>query len=149
MGFKLSEFSFEALGKSMDKDIREFKQALGVIKPFSASEKKEISMGDVVRELLKRAGQDVVIQSIGNDFEYNDVINWVRENAVGNKLYIVKGRLENSSDGVLCVFFAKDDTLLTSEAYPKVCYIFKELNPTLEDLFANGKNIFIKPIKIV
>ncbi|WP_262302317.1 hypothetical protein [Segatella hominis] len=149
MGFKLSDFSFEALGKSMDKDIREFKQALGVIKPISASEKKEVSMGDVVRELLKRAGQDVIIQSIGGDFEYNDLINWVRENAVGNKLYIVKGKLENSSDGVLCVFFAKDDTLLTSETYPKVCYIFKELNPTLDDLFANGKNIFIKPIKIV
>lgn len=149
MGFKLSEFSFEALGKSMDKNVREFKQALGEIKPISASEKKEISMGDIVRELLKRAGQDVVIQSIGNDFEYNDLINWVRENAVGNKLYIVKGRLENSSDRVLCVFFAKDDTLLTSEAYPKVCYIFKELNPTLDDLFANGKDIFIKPIKIV
>ena len=149
MGFKLSDFSFEALGKSMDKDIREFKQALGVIKPISASEKKEVSMGDVVRELLKRAGQDVIIQSIGGDFEYNDLINWVRENAVGNKLYIVKGKLENSSDGVLCVFFAKDDTLLTSETYPKVCYIFKELNPTLNDLFANGKNIFIKPIKIV
>ena len=149
MGFKLSDFSFEALGKSMDKAIREFKQALGVIKPISASEKKEVSMGDVVRELLKRAGQDVIIQSIGGDFEYNDLINWVRENAVGNKLYIVKGKLENSSDGVLCVFFAKDDTLLTSETYPKVCYIFKELNPTLDDLFANGKNIFIKPIKIV
>lgn len=149
MGFKLSDFSFEALGKNMDKDIREFKQALGVIKPISASEKKEVSMGDVVRELLKRAGQDVIIQSIGGDFEYNDLINWVRENAVGNKLYIVKGKLENSSDGVLCVFFAKDDTLLTSETYPKVCYIFKELNPTLDDLFANGKNIFIKPIKIV
>jgi hypothetical protein len=149
MGFKLSDFSFEALGKSMDKDIREFKQALGVIKPISASEKKEVSMGDVVRELLKRAGQDVIIQTIGGDFEYNDLINWVRENAVGNKLYIVKGKLENSSDGVLCVFFAKDDTLLTSETYPKVCYIFKELNPTLDDLFANGKNIFIKPIKIV
>lgn len=149
MGFKLSDFSFEALGKSMDKDIREFKQALGVIKPISASEKKEVSMGDVVRELLKRAGQDVIIQSIGGDFEYNDLINWVREKAVGNKLYIVKGKLENSSDGVLCVFFAKDDTLLTSETYPKVCYIFKELNPTLDDLFANGKNIFIKPIKIV
>lgn len=149
MGFKLSDFSFEALGKSMDKDIREFKQALGVIKPISASEKKEVSMGDVVRELLKRAGQDVIIQSIGGDFEYNDLINWVRENAVGNKLYIVKGKLENSSDGVLCVFFAKDDTLLTSETYPKVCYIFKGLNPTLDDLFANGKNIFIKPIKIV
>lgn len=149
MGFKLSDFSFEALGKSMDKDIREFKQALGVIKPISAGEKKKVSMGDVVRELLKRAGQDVIIQSIGGDFEYNDLINWVRENAVGNKLYIVKGKLENSSDGVLCVFFAKDDTLLTSETYPKVCYIFKELNPTLDDLFANGKNIFIKPIKIV
>lgn len=45
MGFKLSDFSFEALGKSMDKDIREFKQALGVIKPISASEKKRFPWG--------------------------------------------------------------------------------------------------------
>ena len=106
-------------------------------------------MGDIVRELLKRAGQDVTIQSIGKDFEYNDLIGWVRENAVGNKLYVVKGRLENFSDGILCVFFAKDETMLTSESYPKVCYVFKELNPTIEDLFANGKDIYVKPIKIV
>lgn len=149
MGFKLSDFSFEALGKSMDKDIREFKQALGGITPTPSGEKKEVSMGDIVRELLKRAGQDVTIQSIGKDFEYNDLIGWVRENAVGNKLYVVKGRLENPSDGILCVFFAKDETMLTSESYPKVCYVFKELNPTIEDLFANGKDIYVKPIKIV
>lgn len=118
MGFKLSDFSFEALGRSMDKDIRDLKQALGEITSSSASEKKEVSsMGDVVRELLRRAGQDVTIQSIGRDFEYNDLIKWVRENAVGNKLYVVKGRLENSSDGILCVFFAKDDTLLTGICY--------------------------------
>lgn len=150
MKFKLSDFSFEALGRSMDKDIREFKQAMGEITSVSASEKQKISsMGDVVRELLRRAGQDVTIQSIERDFEYNDLINWVRENAVGNKLYVVKGKLENSSDGILCVFFAKDDTLLTGITYPKVCYVFKELNPTIEDLFANGKNIYVKSIKIV
>lgn len=150
MGFKLSDFSFEALGRSMDKDIRDLKQALGEITSSSASEKKEVSsMGDVVRELLRRAGQDVTIQSIGRDFEYNDLIKWVRENAVGNKLYVVKGRLENSSDGILCVFFAKDDTLLTGICYPKICYVFKELNPTIDDLFVNGKDIYVKPIKIV
>ena len=131
MGFKLSDFSFEALGRSMDKDIRDLKQALGEITSLSASEKKEVSsMGDVVRELLRRAGQDVTIQSIGRDFEY-------------------KGRLENSSDGILCVFFAKDDTLLTGISYPKICYVFKELNPTIDDLFVNGKDIYVKPIKIV
>lgn len=150
MGFKLSDFSFEALGRSMDKDIRDLKQALGEITSLSASEKKEVSsMGDVVRELLRRAGQDVTIQSIGRDFEYNDLIKWVRENAVGNKLYVVKGRLENSSDGILCVFFAQDDTLLTGISYPKICYVFKELNPTIDDLFVNGKDIYVKPIKIV
>lgn len=150
MGFKLSDFSFEVLGRSMDKDIRDLKQALGEITSSSASEKKEVSsMGDVVRELLRRAGQDVTIQSIGRDFEYNDLIKWVRENAVGNKLYVVKGRLENSSDGILCVFFAKDDTLLTGISYPKICYVFKELNPTIDDLFVNGKDIYVKPIKIV
>lgn len=150
MGFKLSDFSFEALGRSMDKDIREFKQAIGEVTSVSVSEKQEVSsMGDVVRELLRRAGQDVTIMSIGRDFEYNDLINWVRENAVGNKLYIVKGKLENSSDGILCIFFAKDDTLLTGITYPKVCYVFKELNPTIEDLFANGKDIYVKSIKIV
>lgn len=150
MGFKLSDFSFETLGRSMDKDVREFKQAMGKIISVSASEKKEVfSMGDVVRELLRRAGQDVTIMSIERDFEYNDLINWVRENAVGNKLYVVKGKLENSSDGILCVFFAKDDTLLTGITYPKVCYVFKELNPTIEDLFANGKDIYVKSIKIV
>lgn len=150
MGFKLSDFSFEALGRSMDKDIRDLKQALGEITSLSASEKKEVSsMGDVVRELLRRAGQDVTILSIGRDFEYNDLIKWVRENAVGNKLYVVKGRLENSSDGILCVFFAQDDTLLTGISYPKICYVFKELNPTIDDLFVNGKDIYVKPIKIV
>lgn len=150
MGIKLSNFSFEALGRSMDKNIREFKQAMGEMTSASSSEEKKVSsMGDVVRELLQRAGQDVLIQSIGREFEYNDLINWVRENAVGNKLYVVKGKLENSSDGILCVFFAKDDTLLTGITYPKVCYVFKELNPTIEDLFANGKNIYVKSIKIV
>lgn len=150
MKFKLSDFSFEALGRSMDKDIREFKQAMGEITSVSANEEPKISsMGDVVRKLLRRAGQDVTIQSIGRDFEYNDLINWVRENAVGNKLYVVKGKLENSSDGILCVFFAKDDTLLTGITYPKVCYVFKELNPTIGDLFADGKDIYVKSIKIV
>lgn len=148
MGFKLSNFSFEELGRSMDKDIREFRQALGIT-PTSVSEKKEVSMGDIVRQLLQRAGQDVTIQSIGVDFEYNDLIKWVRENAVGNKLYVVRGSLENSSDGILCVFFAKDQTLLTSETYPKVCYVFKKLNPTIEELFAGGKDIYVKSIKIV
>lgn len=144
---KLSDFSFEALGRSMDKDLHEFKQALGIAN--NASVKQKVSMGDIVRDLLKRAGQDVTIQAIDSEFEYNDLIKWVRENATGNKLYIVKAKLENSSDGVLCIFFSKNDTLLTGENYPKICYVFKSLNPTLEDLFTDGKYIYVKPIKIV
>ncbi|MEI3469817.1 MAG: hypothetical protein V8Q76_14750 [Bacteroides intestinalis] len=59
---KLSDFSFEALGRSMDKDLHEFKQALGIAN--NASVKQKVSMGDIVRDLLKRAGQDVTIQAI-------------------------------------------------------------------------------------
>lgn len=147
MGSKLSDFSFEALGRSMDKDWQDFKMSVGLSN--NASDRKKITIGDIVRDLLKRAGQDVTIQAIDSEFEYNDLIKWVRENAIGDKLYVIKAKLENSSDGVLCVFFSKDDALLTGESYPKICYVFKSLNLTLEDLFTDGKYVYVKPIKIV
>lgn len=142
---KLRDFSFKTLGESMDKDLQDFRRAL------NRGDEKEncnvMTMGDVVRELLRNVGKDVVLKTIDSDFEYNDLVNWVKANAVGNKFYVVKTTLENSSDDVLCVFFGKDDSFLVEKDYPKICYVFKDLNPSLEDLFANGNEIYVKSIK--
>lgn len=155
---KLSDFSFEALGKSMDKDLRDFRHTLGLSsradsdergEPTEPTEPKQITMGDIVRDLLKRVGKDVEMHSIDSNFEYNDLLNWVRANAIGNRMYVVKAKLENSSDNVLCVFFSKDNELLIGKSNPKVCYVYKELNPSIEDLFGTDKYVYVKPIKIV
>ena len=139
---------FESLGKSMDKDLQEFRESVGWSRKESSSQ-KDVSVGDAVRDLLQRAGQDVVIQCINEEFEYNDLIAWVHDHAVGNKFYVVKAHLENKSDSILCVFFGEDDSLLVDLEYPKICYVFKRLNPTLEDLFPEGKNVYVKSIKII
>ena len=142
---KLRDFSFKTLGESMDKDLQDFRRVLNL-----GDEKENcnvMTMGDVVRELLRNVGKDVVLKTIDTDFEYNDLVNWVKANAVGNKFYVVKTTLENSSDDVLCVFFGKDDSFLVEKDYPKICYVFKNLNPSLEDLFANGNEIYVKSIK--
>lgn len=143
---KLRDFSFKALGESMDKDLQDLRRALGLgDEPMEVT--ATMTMGDIVRGLLRKVGKDVVLKNIDSDFEYNDLLNWVKKNAVGNKFYVVKTRLENSSDSVLCVFFGKDDRVLVGKDYPKICYVFKTLNPSLEDLFANGNDIYVKPIK--
>lgn len=144
---KIPKNFFEALGKSLDADVQEFMQAIRI----NANEKKNVSIGDAVRDLLKRAGQDVELRSIGSEFEYKDILEWVRGNAFAksNKFYIIKAKPEKFSDGVLCVFFGKDDTILTSEKYPKICYVYTSLNPTIEDLFDEGDSVYVKSIKFV
>lgn len=137
------------LGASMDRSWKNVKEnaryALG--RDDSNREKRELTFGDVVREMLGNVGKDVSISPIGQDFEYSDVIKWVSENAQGNKFYIVKGHLENG-DKMLLVFFGNDDTVLSSSKYSKICYVYENLNGSIADLFASGNSVYVKSFKI-
>lgn len=145
---------FESLGESMDNDLRDAKRGLKKTQSAFSREHSDqedevySTLGDVVRALLSRAGKDVQLKSIDENFGYNNLINWVSDHAVGNKFYVAKGTLENSSDDVLCVFFGNDDSLLISDDYPKICFVYTKLNPSIMDLFANGNEIYVKNFKI-
>lgn len=108
-----------------------------------------ISYAEVVRELLQQIDNGCDIIPIDSTFSYEDLMNWVKTNAKGNKVLIINDSLKHSTGQVLAVAFAKDNMVLLSKEMPKVCFIYQKLNPSIQDLFADGVKVYVKPFKFV
>jgi hypothetical protein len=106
-----------------------------------------VTYSEVVAELLSQIGKGCDIIPISSSFDYEDLMRWVKDNAVGNQVIIVKDSLANTTGQILSVAFAKDNVVFLNEDKPKVCFVYKSLNPTIADLFPSGKKVYIKPIK--
>lgn len=140
---------FEKHGAIIDQNAKKIKDAVryALGESDSKQEQRELTFGDVVREMMSKVGKDVRIAPITSEFEYSDIVKWVSENVNGNKFYIVKGHLENG-DKMLLVFFGRDDMILSSSKYPKICYVYENLNGSIEDLFASGNSVYVKSFVI-
>jgi len=139
---------FESVGKKLDEFVAKgsnvFKDRRIMVTPVNHN----VSYDDVVNTLISRAGQDVEVRTIDSNFEYNDIIRWVEEHATGDTLYIAKGLVAGGSQRALCVFFGREEKILSGVQYPKICYLYSRLNPSIMDLFAEGKSIFVQSFKI-
>lgn len=144
---------FENVGKTVGRKIDELlskgPQVFSNRRVMVAPVSRRVSYDDVVNSLIARAGQDVEVRTIDSNFEYNDIIRWVEEHAIGDTLYIAKGYVAGGAQRALCVFFGREDRVLSGVQYPKICYFYNRLNPSILDLFADGKNIFVQSIKVV
>ena len=139
---------FESLGKRLDEFLAKGPSAFGKRRVIVTPASHELSYDDVVSALIARAGQDVEVRTIDSNFEYNDIIRWVQEHAVGDTLYIAKGRVNNGLQNALCVFFGREDRILEGVQYPKICYYYNRLNPSIQDLFSDGKNVFVQSFNL-
>lgn len=133
---------FESVGKKLDEFFANSPRI--VIVPREQHPRQD----DVVQLLMSRAGQDVEVHSIDSSFEYNDLIRWVEKNAIGDTFYVAKST-SNENRKALCVFFGKNDTVLSGVQYPKVCLFYSKLHPSIADLFADGNSIYVQSFKIV
>ena len=140
---------FESVGKKLDEFVAKgpnvFRGRRVMVAPLSHN----ASYDDVVNSLIARAGQDVEVRTIDSNFEYNDIIRWVEEHAIGDTLYIAKGYVSDGSQKALCVFFGREEKILSGVQYPKICYLYNRLNPSIMDLFTDGKSIFGQSFKVV
>ena len=144
----MSNNFFENVGKKLDQLAADGPKAFNrakriVLTPVTRTP----SYGDVVNSLIAQAGNGVEVQTIDSKFEYIDIVRWVEEHAVGDTVYIANGKTSTESRNVLCVFFGREDRILLGIQYPKICYFYQRLNPSIADLFANGKNIYVQHIK--
>lgn len=139
---------FESVGKKIDEFVAKgssvFRDRRILVTPVT----HKVSYDDVVNMLISRAGQDVEVRTIDSNFEYNDIIRWVEEHAIGDTLYIARGYASGGSQKVLCVFFGREEKILSGVQYPKICYFYSRLNPSIMDLFAEGKSIFVQSLII-
>ncbi len=108
-----------------------------------------VDYANVVRELLAQVDRGCDIIPIDSSFSYEDLMKWVSSHAKGNKVVIIHDTLKNSTGQVLAVAFAQDDMLLLSGEMPKACFIYKTLNPSIQDLFPKGMKVYIKQFKFV
>lgn len=140
---------FESVGRKIDEFLAKGPSAFNRRRVMVTPVPHKASYDDVVKALIARAGQDVDLRTIDSNFEYNDIIRWVEEHAVGDTLYIAKGDVLGGAQKALCVFFGRESTILSGAQYPKICYFYNRLNPSIMDLFVDGKNIFVQSIKIM
>lgn len=108
-----------------------------------------IPYAEVVRELLSQIDNGCDIIPIDSSFSYEDLMNWVKSHAKGNKVLIVNDTLKRSTGQVLAVAFAQDNMVLLAKEMPKVCFIYQKLNPSIQDLFTDGVKVYVKPFKFV
>lgn len=113
-----------------------------------AKTQSTVTYAEVVRELLNQIDNGCDIIPITASFGYESLIEWIKNNAVGNKVIIVKDSLKHTTGQVLAVVFAQDETVLISPKNPKACFVYNELNPTINDLFPEGSKVFTKKISI-
>jgi hypothetical protein len=140
---------FENVGRKIDEFLSKGPLVFITRRVTVAPMTHRASYDDVVSSLIARAGQDVEVRSIDSTFEYNDIIRWVEEHAIGDTLYIAKGYVSGGTQKALCVFFGREDRILSGIQYPKICYFYNRLNPSIMDLFADGKSIFVQSFKVV
>ena len=95
-----------------------------------------------VKKVLMARLEDIATPA-GDDFSYSTILNWVKNNHIGNQLYMVKYLNEKSMNTYLFVFFAKDETLMCGKNHPMICYILKKVPDSIKDMF-NGKSVFIQ-----
>lgn len=107
------------------------------------------SYGEVVRELLNQIDCGCDLIPIDKSFGYEELMSWVRKNAVGNNFFLIKDELKNTTGQVIAAVFAEDDVILLSKDKPKCCFVYKELNITIQDLFPKGIKVYNKPFKFV
>ena len=139
---------FESVGKKLDELLERGASVFSGRRVMVAPATRRASYDEVVQPLIARAGQDVEVRTIDSSFEYNDIIKWVEEHAVGDTLYIAKGYVSGGSQKVLCVFFGREEKVLSGVQYPKICYFYNRLNPSILDLFDDGKSVFVQSFKI-
>ena len=140
---------FESVGKKLDELLERGASVFRNRRVMVAPVTRRASYEDVVQSLIARAGQDVEVRTIDSNFEYNDIIKWVEEHAIGDTLYIARGYVSGGAQKALCVFFGREDKVLSGAQYPKICYFYNKLNPSIMDLFADGKTVFVQSIKVV
>lgn len=107
-----------------------------------------ISYAEVVRELLSQVDNGCDIISIDSSFSYEDLMEWIRSHAKGNKVLIINDTLKNCTGQVLAVAYAQDNMVLLSKDMPKACFIYQKLNPSIQDLFPAEVKVFVKPFKL-
>lgn len=140
---------FESVGKKLDELLERGSSVFRNRRVMVAPVTHRASYDDVVQSLIIRAGQDVEVRTIDSNFEYNDIIKWVEEHAIGDTFYIAKGYVSGGSQKALCVFFGREDKVLSGVQYPKICYFYSRLNPSIMDLFADGTSIYVQSFKVV
>lgn len=140
---------FESVGKKLDELLERGSSVFRSRRVTVAPATGRASYDDVVQSLISRAGQDVEVRTIDSNFEYNDIIKWVEEHAIGDTLYIARAYVSGGTQKALCVFFGREDKVLSRVQYPKICYFYNRLNPSIMDLFSDGKTVFVQSIKVV
>lgn len=114
-----------------------------------SASKGVINYGEVVRELLYQIDGGCDIIPITSIFSFEDLMQWIKSHAIGNQVIVIKDSLKHTTGQILSVVFAQDNVVILSKDKPKVCFVYQSLNPTISDLFPDGKKVYIKPIKYV
>jgi len=102
---------------------------------------EEDAMGQIKKVLMARL--EDIATPVGDEFSYSTILNWVKNNHIGNQFYMVKYLNEKSKNTYLFVFFVKDETIMCGKNHPMICYIIKKLPDSILDMF-NGKSVFIQ-----
>lgn len=113
------------------------------------AKQESVTYAEVVRELLAQVDNGCDLIPIDSTFSYEDLMDWVKSHAQGNKMIIINGTLEKTTGQVLAVAFANDNKLLLSAKMPKACFVYTTLNETIQDLFPKGVHVYIKSFRIM
>lgn len=108
-----------------------------------------VSYTEVVRELLSQIDNGCDIIPIDSSFSYEDLMKWIKSHVKGNKVLIINDTLKRSTGQVLAVAFAQDNVVLLANDMPKACFVYQNLNPSIQDLFPKGVKVYVKPFKFV
>lgn len=150
---------FAHVGESIDRsfqegadDIREGRNKIaegvrGILDVFGddllAQKNNDPNM--VVINLLSQR-MNKIGEPADSDFSYSTILRWVKNNAKGNRFYLLKHVPNDGNFSCIFVFFGKDKDVMLEDSDPQICYICKRIPESIESLFGN-KQVFIQPFE--
>lgn len=142
---------FQAAGREVDCSLYKLKKRISSVVDLAEDENDELK-SDVdsdeaiksIKKLLMSRLEDIACPA-GDDFAYSTILKWVRENATGNQLCMVKHHNNKNNKDYLFLFFMSDEEVFVNEDSPLICYIMQKIPMGIFDMF-NDKDILIQKI---
>lgn len=160
MNEKIKKGSFAQFGESIDRsfkdgadDIREGRNKIadgvigildGVLGKDESDEQEDDPNKVIANHLMQRLNK--IGEPVGADFSYSTVLRWVKNNARGNRFYLLKHEPSESNFKYIFVFFGKDKNVMLEDTDPQICFMCKQIPESIESLFGK-KQVFIQPFE--